>query len=214
MQKFIPIFPLNIVAFPGEQINLHIFEPRYQQLINECNTEGKPFAIPVVNDNRMLDYGTEMELIKIHKQYPNGEMDIKVKGMHVIHILEIVKEVPEKLYSGAIVSVQQNIEDRHSRLFAELEELTQLLFSLLDIKDDIYKPDFVLNSFKLGHFVGFDFLEEYELLRHPRETSRQKLIVEHIKKILPSVQQIAEIKEKAKLNGHFRMLNPPDGLKD
>lgn len=214
MQKFIPIFPLNIVAFPGEQINLHIFEPRYQQLINECNTEGKPFAIPVVNDNRMLDYGTEMELIKIHKQYPNGEMDIKVKGMHVIHILEIVKEVPEKLYSGAIVSVQQNIEDRHSRLFAELEELTQLLFSLLDIKDDIYKPDFVLNSFKLGHYVGFDFLEEYELLRHPRETSRQKLIVEHIKKILPSVQQISEIKEKAKLNGHFRMLNPPDGLKD
>lgn len=213
MQKFIPIFPLNLVAFPGEVINLHIFEPRYRQLIRECLEEEKMFGIPVVENNRMLDYGTEMELVKIQKEYPNGEMDVKVKGVHVIQILETVKEVPGKLYDGAIVSVIQNIEDRHSRLLAELEELTDTLFSLLDIKQDIYKPDFVLNSFKLGHYVGFEFMEEYELLRHPRETSRQKLIVEHIKKILPSVKQIAEIKEKAKLNGHFRMINTPDTLK-
>jgi Lon protease-like protein len=80
MQKFIPIFPLNLVAFPGEVINLHIFEPRYQQLIRECCEEEKMFGIPVVENNRMLDYGTEMELVKIQKEYPNGEMDVKVKG--------------------------------------------------------------------------------------------------------------------------------------
>ena len=212
MQKFIPIFPLNIVAFPGEQINLHIFEPRYQQLIRECFGDGSKFAIPVVNDNNMMEYGTEMEVVSINKHYPGGEMDIKVKGVNVIQILEVVKEIPEKLYSGAIVSVLQNIEDRHSRLIAELEELSDLLFSLLDIKSDIYKPDFVLSSLRIGHYVGFSLLEEYELLRHPRETSRQKLIVEHIKKILPNVQQVADIREKAKLNGHFRMINPPGSL--
>lgn len=213
MQKFMPIFPLNLVAFPGETINLHIFEPRYQQLIHECVTEGKRFGIPVVDNNQILEYGTEMELVKIQKEYPTGELDIKVKGTHVFQILETVTDVPGKMYSGAIVSIQQNIEDRHSRLFAELEFLTAELFSILEIQEDIYKPDFVLNSFKLGHYVGFDLKEEYELLRHPRETSRQKIIVEHIKKILPSVKQVAEIKEKAKLNGHFRMINPPDTLK-
>ena len=50
MQKFIPIFPLNLVAFPGEVINLHIFEPRYQQLIRECYEEKKMFGIPVVEN--------------------------------------------------------------------------------------------------------------------------------------------------------------------
>lgn len=67
MQKFIPIFPLNLVAYPGEKLNLHIFEPRYIQLINECNTEGKTFGIPVVNNKELLEYGTEMKLEKVQK---------------------------------------------------------------------------------------------------------------------------------------------------
>jgi len=213
MQKFIPIFPLNLVAYPGEQINLHVFEPRYKQLINECNIESKRFGIPVVNKSTMLEYGTEMELIKIQKVYPDGEMDIKIRGVDVFQLLELVEVVPEKLYPGAIVTTIQNILDHHSRLFAEFEALTSQLFTLLDITKDVYKPDFILNSFGLGHYVGFNFKDEYELLRHPRETSRQKLIVEHIKKILPSVLQINEIKERAKLNGQFRMLNPPDSWK-
>ncbi len=213
MQKFIPIFPLNLVAFPGEQINIHVFEPRYKQLINECNVEGKRFGIPVVDNNSMLDYGTEMELVKIQKVYPDGEMDIKIRGVEVFQLLELVKEVPEKLYSGAIVAPLQNIQDRNPQLHIEFEALTTQLFELLDITKDVYKPDFILNSFGLGHYVGFDFKDEYELLRHTRETSRQKLIVQHIKKILPAVLQINEIKERAKLNGQFRMQNPPDTWK-
>lgn len=213
MQKFIPIFPLNIVAYPGEQINLHVFEPRYKELIQECHTEGKNFGIPVVYENKILDYGTEMQLDHIEKVYPNGEMDIKIKGVSVFHLLELIKDVPGKQYSGAIVAEQPNILDRHSRLFAEFETLTAALFELLDIQKEIYKPGFELSSFKLGHYIGFDFKDEYELLRHPRETSRQKLMVEHIKKILPGVEQIQEIKERAKLNGHFRMINPPESWK-
>ncbi|MFI5172411.1 MAG: LON peptidase substrate-binding domain-containing protein [Chitinophagales bacterium] len=212
MQKFLPIFPLNMVAYPGEQLNLHIFEPRYRQLIKECSEEGKSFGIPVVNKNEILEYGTEMELLNIQKTYEEGEMDIKVKGVQIFRVLEVISEIPDKLYSGAIVSMVDNIDDHHTKLKLELERLSSQLFELLDIKDDIYKPDFVLNSFRLAHYVGFDLTDEFELLRHPRETSRQKLIVEHIKKILPSVKQIAEIREKAKLNGHFRLVNPPEGF--
>ncbi len=211
MQKFIPIFPLSLVAYPGEKINLHIFEPRYIQLINECKNEGKTFGIPVMHNKNLLDYGTEMELVKIHHIHESGELDIEVKGLQVFSILEIVSEIPEKLYSGAIVSMQENIEDKHSKLLFELELLSIELFELLDIKNDVYKPGYTVNSYKLGHYIGLDLLMEYELLRHARETARQKILVEHIKKILPSVKQIAEIKVKAKLNGHFRMINPPDG---
>ena len=48
MINFIPIFPLNIVVFPGEKLNLHIFEDRYIQLINDCVAEKKAFGIVVV----------------------------------------------------------------------------------------------------------------------------------------------------------------------
>lgn len=212
MQKFIPIFPLNLVAYPGEKLNLHIFEPRYIQLIKECSEEGKTFGIPVVNNKELLEYGTEMQLEKIRKVHDTGEMDIEVRGLHVIRVLEVIKEVPEKLYAGAIISVVQNIEDSHNKLLEELRFFATELFDLLEIKEDILKPDFSFNSFRLAHYVGFDIVSEYELLRHPRETARQKIIVEHIKKILPTIKQIAEIKEKAKLNGHYRMVNPPEGF--
>lgn len=212
MQKFIPIFPLNLVAYPGEKLNLHIFEPRYIQLITECNMEGKTFGIPAVNNKEMMEYGTEMQLEKVQKVYETGEMDIQVKGVQVFRVLEVIDEVPEKLYSGAIISIVHNIDDSHYKLLKELELFATELFDLLDIKENIFKPDFIFSSFNLAHYVGFDFISEYELLRHPNETTRQKIIVEHIKKILPAVKQIAEIKIKAKLNGHYRMINPPEGF--
>jgi len=212
VQKFLPIFPLSLVAYPGESLNLHIFEPRYKQLIKECADENKTFGIPVVNNKEILEYGTEMQLEKLVKTYENGEMDIKVKGLQVFRVLDVVKSLPDKLYSGAVVAVVSNIIDHHSKTIFELEHLAHELFSLLEIKDRVYKDGFILHSFAIGHLVGFDLMDEFELLKHPRESTRQKIIVEHIKKILPVVKQMAEIKEKAKLNGHFRLINPPEGL--
>ncbi|MEZ5013908.1 MAG: LON peptidase substrate-binding domain-containing protein [Chitinophagales bacterium] len=212
MQKFLPIFPLAMVAFPGEKLNLHVFEPRYKQLIRECIRDDKHFGIPVVHKKEIQEYGTEMRIQKIQQEYDNGEMDITVEGVQVFRVLDIINEVPDKLYSGAVVSMVSNIMDKHNRLFAELRLLTDRLFTLLDIRDTIEKKDFVLQSFSIGHYVGFELEDELELLRHPRESTRQKIIVEHIKKILPNVEQYAEIREKARMNGSFRLLKPPDGL--
>ena len=47
MTNFIPIFPLSIVVYPGEELNLHIFEPRYKQLITESYQANRSFGIPV-----------------------------------------------------------------------------------------------------------------------------------------------------------------------
>lgn len=69
MINFIPIFPLNIVVYPGEQLNLHIFEPRYKQLIRECVLEKKPFGIPTVIDHKLEEYGTRVFVTEIVKEY-------------------------------------------------------------------------------------------------------------------------------------------------
>ena len=103
MTKFLPIFPLDIVVYPGQHLNLHIYEPRYKQLINECKTEGKTFGIPSVFKETLNEYGTEMELLEISEVYDNGEMDIKTNGLKIFRIMEVLREVPEKLYSAAIV---------------------------------------------------------------------------------------------------------------
>src|SRR5438093_6469064 len=110
MTNFIPIFPLNIVVYPGENLNLHIFEPRYKQLISECYARNKLFGIPSVINNRLQDYGTLIQIKEIAHIHKNGEMDIKTRGEKVFRILEVIREIPEKLYSGAIVTYPDNYE--------------------------------------------------------------------------------------------------------
>ena len=108
MTNFIPIFPLGIVVYPGEKLNLHIFEPRYRQLILECLESKKAFGIPTVIDDQMKEYGALVYLEEIVKTYENGEMDVVTRGGDVFRILEVIKEIPDKLYSGAIVSYPDN----------------------------------------------------------------------------------------------------------
>src|ERR1700760_373670 len=110
MTNFIPVFPLGIVVYPGETVNLHIFEPRYKQLVSECHSEGKPFGIPTVLDNRLNEMGTLVKITEVVRQYENGEMDIRAQGQSVFRILELIKAVPDKLYSGAIVNYPDNVE--------------------------------------------------------------------------------------------------------
>ncbi|HNJ28652.1 MAG TPA: LON peptidase substrate-binding domain-containing protein, partial [Ferruginibacter sp.] len=83
MTNFIPIFPLGIVVYPGEQLNLHIFEPRYRQLISECQAGGKPFGIPSVINDRICEMGTLVRIREISEVYEDGKMDIKTEGLQV-----------------------------------------------------------------------------------------------------------------------------------
>ena len=131
MTNFIPIFPLGIVVYPGENVNLHIFEPRYKQLVEECSENKKSFGIPAVIDNRLQERGTLVSVTEVSKVYDNGEMDIKTKGERVFRMLEVIKEVPDKLYSGAIVNYPDKKEqgdiDLMRRVMKGIRELHKLL---------------------------------------------------------------------------------------
>src|ERR1700740_1849992 len=120
MINFVPIFPLNLVAYPGEQVNLHIFEPRYIQLVKECVESKKPFGIPVVIKDQVQDYGTLMQISEVVKSYDDGKMDIVTVGGSIFRVLEVIKEVPDKLYYGAIVDYPENDQRKHQRMLNNL----------------------------------------------------------------------------------------------
>lgn len=172
----------------------------------------KSFGIPVVNKNEILEYGTEMQVVKIIKEYPGGESDILICGINAFRILDIVKEIPDKLYSGAIVSVVNNIYDIHGKTYREFEQYIDELFQLLEIKEVLVDRGVRSHSFPVAHYIGLSLLEKFELLKHNRESVRQKIIVEHLKKILPDIRKYAAIRERAKQNGQFYLENPPDTL--
>lgn len=207
MTNFIPIFPLSIVVYPGEDLNLHIFEPRYKQLINECYTEKKHFGIPSVIDSHIQDYGTLVQITEITTVHENGEMDIKTKGDKVFRVLEIIKEVPEKLYSGAIVNYPPNHQHGSAEVMRRVVNSIKELYKLLKVKKDFKKPDTELTSYDLAHHVGMSLQEEYELLGLMHERQRQEYLKRHLTKVIPLVAEMESLKKKVKLNGHFKNLS-------
>jgi uncharacterized protein len=207
MTNFIPIFPLGIVVYPGEQLNLHIFEPRYKQLITECHQQKKAFGIPTVIDNKLQDMGSLVEIEEISKEYDNGEMDIRTKGSRVFRILEVIREIPDKLYSGAIVNYPDNREqgniEQMRKVMAGIRELHQVL----KVDKDFKKNENDLNAYDVAHHVGLSLEEEYELLGLMDERQRQEYLKRHLAKTLPMVAGMEQLKEKIKLNGHFKNLS-------
>ncbi|MCW3080030.1 LON peptidase substrate-binding domain-containing protein [Segetibacter sp.] len=207
MTNFIPIFPLGIVVFPGEDLNLHIFEPRYKQLITDCFAEARPFGIPTVLKNGLSERGTLVEVKEIVEVYDDGKLDIKTKGVSIFRILEVVKSIPDKLYSGAIVNYPKNEESKKSLLLEKVVKSIKDLHDLLKLKKDFKKADDELVAYDIAHHVGLSLEEEYEFAGLFREEQRLEYLKRHLLKVLPVVNEMEVLKDRIKLNGHFKNLS-------
>ena len=206
MINFIPIFPLGIVVYPGESLNLHIFEERYKQLVQESNTEQKSFGIPAVIKDHVAELGTLVKVTEIVQVYEDGRMDIRVEGIKVFRILEVIKQVPEKLYGGAIVNYPANEVFLKALTMHQVVAAIRELHRLLKVTKELKKPDEQLTSYDVAHHAGLTIDEEYELLGLFREDQRLEYLKRHLGKIIPLAAGIESLKEKIQLNGHFREL--------
>lgn len=206
MTNFIPVFPLGIVVYPGEELNLHIFEPRYKQLITDIKESKKPFGIPAVINNNVNEMGTLTELVEISKVHDNGEMDIKTRGVKVFRMLELVKSIPDKLYSGAIVNYPENQTKGSPVLMGKIMAGIRQLHAILKVNKEFSKSEQDLSSYEVAHHAGLSLKEEYELLQLMHELQRQEYLKQHLQKVLPVVTEMETLKQKIQLNGHFKNL--------
>ena len=134
-------------------------------------------------------------------------MDIKTEGLKVFRILEVIKELPEKLYSGAIVNYPDNIETGSKLLMQKLVAGIKELHKLLKVEKDFKKPAGELKSYDVAHHAGLSLEEEYELLQLLHELQRQEFLKRHLAKVVPVMAEMESLKAKIKLNGHFKNLN-------
>jgi ATP-dependent protease La (LON) substrate-binding domain len=207
MQKFLPLFPLNLIAFPMEELNLHIFEPRYRELINECLDNGTTFGIPTFLDGRLPGFGTEVKILSLSKRYEDGRMDIHTQGIRAFRILDFQNPVPMKLYAGGVVELLPEPPISPSVMIG-LTERVKVLYSLLGETNtfDVNKPQ--PYSFQIAHKIGLSLEEEYKLLKMPTEAERQGFLIQHLERIIPVLQEVERTKDRIKLNGHFKNLDP------
>jgi Lon protease-like protein len=185
MARVLPLFPLQLVVFPGEDLNLHIFEPRYKQLIGECRDEGLRFGIPAYFDKKMQDIATEIELLSVEKIYPKGEMDVRTRALGLVRIKTFYEEMPQKLYSGAEVEDLELIQDSDFLLNEKILELLTRLFELLKVQKDLPSTTDGFCMYDIGHHIGLSIEQEFQLLSLPSEKERQVFVQQHLEKLIP-----------------------------
>jgi hypothetical protein len=154
-----------------------------------------------------MDYGTLMEITELSKTYEDGKMDIKTKGICVFRMLEIIKDIPDKLYSGSIVSYLQDFQNGSKQMMNVLLENMRKLHLDLGVHKELPKADDALWSFDIAPHVGLTIEEEFQLLQYENELHRQEFLKRHFAKILPVVSEMQSLKKKVQMNGHFKDLN-------
>ncbi|QQS29045.1 MAG: LON peptidase substrate-binding domain-containing protein [Sphingobacteriales bacterium] len=204
--KFLPLFPLNIVAYPGEQIKLHIFEPRYRQLITEAVVKQTTFGIPTHIHKKVGNFGTEVWVSSVSNYFPEGEMDIVAEGLNVFELKQFNPLVEGKLYSGGEVVLPDNPDNGQIIDELKIQNLIEQLYKALNIKKtfDNYK------SYNIAHHIGFSMDQEYALLQILNEYERQQFILAHLQELVPRVIEIERLKLKVQMNGYFKNFKPLD----
>jgi len=208
MESYLRLFPLNLVAFPGEELNLHIFEDRYKQLIEECLTQQIPFGIPSYVHAK-LEFGSEVKITQLVGKYEDGRLDISTEATRVFKVKSFENPVKGKLYAGGEVEFQDNIYDIDFSSQLEMIELLKEFYVTLNLEDEIRITDDV-TSFPIAHKIGLSLEEEYELLKLSLESERQTFIIGHLKKAIPLLHEIERTKQLIQMNGHFKHFDKLD----
>lgn len=206
MRKFLPLFPLNLVAYPDQPLNLHIFEPRYKQLVNDCWQSKTTFGVPAYI-NGVMEYGSEVEIIEITKTYADGRMDIKTKVLNIFKIIDFSSVIEDKLYPGGHIEVLKIRKEGNPQLRIKMIDLANELFTWIESVGKVV-IDENTSSYTLAYKVGLSKEQEYELLQLFDETDRQYFIINHLEKMIPQLQKAEIARERIKLNGHFKHLDP------
>lgn len=178
--QLLPLFPLGVVAFPGELVLLHIFEPRYRQLIAESAESGITFGIVTIVPGGASSIGTEMKLDRILHTDESGNMDIETRGLRVFRLQSFQPVVEGKLYSGGLVSFGKNSPRIDPEIQGALIQLYNRRQYLSGSRQKLAAPYPENLSFLIGHDVGLSQAQELQLLGMPVEYDRQAYLLQHL----------------------------------
>lgn len=177
-------------------------------MIGECIEQNTSIGLAVVLERKVQRFATEAKVEEIVKRYPDGRLDIRVAGIGVLDCLDFYPEVIGKLYPGGPVR-RVDLDYIGNLLHWErIEEAVTTLWRVLGVDKTIPSPNRYGRTFGIGHLLGLDLEQEYQLVCIPDENGREKFILDHLQRVVPAAKAMEELRRKALMNGHFRHFPP------
>lgn len=210
IMSFIPLFPLQLVLFPGDKLPLHIFEPRYKEMVQECLELNLPFGIVSYIDKQVSKVGTFASILKLDAKYEDGRMDIVTRGGD--RFITRTYSHSRTFLQGSVTSFhdEHQLSNADEKLLAKVLERFEVLASLASLRFENPDQKNPKNAFGFGHIVGFDLAQKQNLLEIKSEAERLNFVLEHIERSIPQLQRFQDTRDLIKSNGHFREFPPLD----
>lgn len=196
-QSILPLFPLQIMLFPEEEAPLHIFEPRYKQLMKDCREKQISFGIPYVNNAQLLQIGTEVRLDSVVREYDNGALDVLVKAFDLFELLTFQEHYPGRLYSGGTVKA---LPVENLPVGESLKGLFQAYLSTIEGTKPNKKELSSLKSLDIASRLDLTSFKKYQYLSLRSEREKQHFLAMEIKLMLKIREQENSIQDRFHLN--------------
>jgi Lon protease-like protein len=201
LSPLLPLFPLDVVLLPGTPLPLHIFEPRYREMISECLDRSQHFGVLRGKEQELAEIGCTAEILTVTKKYPDGRMDIVTEGRARFEVLQLNKE---RSFLQAEVLYLQDEAGVGSR-----EEITQAvklhgeIMTLAGAEPEkSSEVDEGQLSFHLAGSLPLDLDFKQTLLGMKSEGERLRAIISFFETILPTMRRTVHVRRKAGGNGH------------
>jgi len=197
----LPLFPLDLVLFPGASLPLHIFEPRYREMISECLDQKKSFGVVRAKEEGVAEIGCTAEVITVARKYPDGRMDIVTEGRERF---EVIRVNQERSFLQADVLYLQDEPDRASA--EEIVRAMELQAEIAGLANSPSAgppdPEGPQLAFNLVGPLPLDLDFKQTLLGLKSEAERIRAVISYFEAVLPNLRRSVRARQKAGGNGH------------
>lgn len=198
----IPLFPLEVVLFPGTGLPLHIFEPRYKEMIAECIAAKRPFGVVRAKEDSIAEVGCTAEITQIVKRYDDGRMDILAEGHERFQVLEVNHD--RAFLQGEVTFLPDEPSSTTTAERLRSLELHTEVFQAMGTEVEHPEEDDDPLSYLLADDLPVDLDFKQSLLEMRSEGERLRTLIEYFEAIIPKLQQMLKARHKASGNGHVR----------
>jgi len=193
------LFPLGIVLLPTEQIPLHIFEDRYQELIGECLADEREFGLIYADDDGLREVGTRAAVTEVLDRFDDGRMNVVVEGRERFRLLELTGG---RSFQTGLVEPLDEIDDPAEN--ADAERALELFRKLVELTGaEVEEPAAGGEQLSFELAGRFEFAPELKqrLLQITSERERVKVLADLLEGAAQAVEREQEIAGRAASNG-------------
>jgi Lon protease-like protein len=197
----LPIFPLDLVLLPGTPLPLHIFEPRYKEMIAECLEQNRPFGVVRAKEGAIAEIGCTAEIVTVTKKYEDGRMDIVTQGRERFEVVHVSHE--RSFLQAEVAYLQDGPGMATAEQIAETLRLHGEIMTLAGAEpENVSDVDQQGLSFHLAGSLPLDPDFKQSLLSMKSESERLQAVLSFFDEILPTMRRTMHVRQKAGGNGH------------